>query len=323
MLLDAIRKVKPALAHQDIVLEFKHFLIKDGYIYAQDGRLTAGAPIEQDLGHFLVPAAELEKVSLLFDQTKKTPKIKRTEQNLSITTDSHRVRIKTLDPQVFQVTDELPGEQFDVQPDFIQALRTVFPFISDNATQMWSMGAYIDGPRIYATNNVCLICATITDFHFKGMLPLWAIEFILAREQKLKRIGGDERCLRVEWEDGSWMRSQLIQGQFPEKGMEMLSTLQDAAFTLTPAWKQAYREAAMFSEGDVYIYKDKIHTKKDVMEFDSQADSPVPPEHEYSKWTTKFLTSVINASVAFDPQQYPKPCTFSGNGFRGLVVGKL
>lgn len=323
MLLDAIKKVKPALARQDIVQEFKHFLIKDGYIYAQDGRLTAGAPIGQDLGHFLVPAQELERVSSAFEATGEEVEVKVTDKNLLLSTSSYKARIRIADPQVFQVKHEEPAEVFAVKEDFFKALSIVRPFISDNATQMWAMGAYINGSQMYATNNVCLIRVDITDFHFKGMLPLWAIDFILARwAQNLKHIAGDENSLWMQWDDGSWMRTQLIQGQFPEKGVQMLAELQEATFVLTPEWKRAYGAVSTFAKEELYVYADKIYGKHDTMEMDAEIESPVPPELEYSKWTTKFLNPIVAIAEAVDLQSYPQAAAFSGKQFRGVIVGR-
>ena len=322
-LAESLRKVKPALASTDVVLEFKHFLLKDGFIYAQDGRITAAAPIELATEkEFLIPANEFEKTVNLFDSVGKNIDIKITDKNLLLSTDVHKARLKILDPSLFKVIDIDIADRYEAPKDFITALRIVRPFISENATQLWAAGAYIDGNKIYATNNVVLICADIIDFNFKGMLPLWAVEFILSRHEPLKYIKGNENALKVEWEDGSWMRSNLINAAFPQAGLDMLSQLTDAENILTPSWKQAYRQAAMFSENEIHLYSDKIYAMKDSIEFDVAAETPVGEELEKSTWNPKFLSSVVDIATAIDFGDYPKPATFSGKGFRGLVTGR-
>lgn len=322
-MLASIKKVKPALASQNIVQEFTHFLVKDSFVYAQDGRITAAAPLSEDLGYFLVPAQELERTLLTFESAgAKKITIKATDKNLMLSTEKHKSRIKIADPALFKIRSETAGHKHTVTQAFKSALRIVHPFLSKNATQLWAMGAYIQGDKIYATNNVCLISADIEPFGFSGMLPLWAIDFILMRNENLVSLQGDENSLRVEWEDGSWMRSQLIQGEFPEQGITMLNTLTDANNVLTDEWKRAFRECASFCEEEIVLYADKIIGKRDTVEFESLAVTPVTDEQQLSAWHPKFLSSVVDIAEKFDPQNYPRPCTFSGKGFRGIIVGR-
>ena len=322
-IMDALRKVKPALASSDVVIEFKHFLIKDGFIYAQDGRITAAAPIDFTVDkEFLIPANEFEKSVALFEGVGKDINVKVTDKTLLLSTDAHKARIKILDPSTFKIIEFEGDAGYAVKDDFLRALRICRPFISDNATQLWAAGIYIDGARMYATNNVSLISADISDFNFKGMLPIWTVDFILSRKEKLTHISGTENALKVEWEDGSWLRSTLIAAQFPGAGLAMLDSLTAASFTIQPAWKRAYQECIIFSDEQIHLYADKMLAVKDTMEFETSEGSPVGENIEFTNWNPKFLTPVVSVATAIDFDQYPKPAIFSGPGFRGLISGR-
>lgn len=314
-MLDAIKKVRGAVSSKDIIPELTYYLVKNGYVHASNGHITAACPCPDDR-EYVVPAAMFEK----FLQAAQQPKITIKEDgSVQVSSKSFRAKIAPLDSSTLHYGAP-EGDPIVLGSDFYEGLRRLRPFVSDNATQVWATSIYVCNDHLYATNNVVLARTTISDTGFSGLLPLFAVDFILSRgEAPDTLLGVDHQNVSFKWPDGSWLRTQLLQGQFPDAAMGMLDSLSPASVPVTPEWFALYNQVAQFCEGQVCIGAERIYNEQGQYLIESDAATPVDQE---TKWNPKFLTDVLTAATHWEPNLWPKPAAFSGENLQGIIVGR-
>lgn len=316
---EAVAKVRGALASKDIVQELTHYLVRGGFIYAQNGRMTACAPVD-DTRTYLVPGDDFERALNL---AKGDVVIEMVETGIRVKSGRYRATIQTLDPDLAALPD-LPDEWRPVPELFIKALTIVRPFISDNATQPWALSVGIDKGALYATNNVSLVvveCDGLDDVDV--LLPSWAADFLLERKEVPTEMHLSAACAFFRWPDGSWLRTVLSVGEFPPAAKTMLASSPEATWEITPELREAFKRAASLSETDIRISNDRITGGQGKTAFEEELTSNVPsPNSGPSAWHPKFLGIVFDAATHIDLSAWPRPATFSGPNVRGLIAGR-
>jgi DNA polymerase III sliding clamp (beta) subunit (PCNA family) len=318
---DAIAKVKAAITKQGIIEAMSHYLVLDGMIYASDGRMVAVAPFPHK-GNFLVPS---EEFSSLVDRLPENPKITLEDKRISIRAGRMHGTIALLPTD--SVSYPVPDKREWRRPpsDFLDALETIRPFISDNAIHPWSLCVALREDAMLATNNVVLAQVDCDELNGKDvLLPTWAVDYVLSREDELVGITVTEgRSMAFLWDDGSWMRSKLGEGTFPPVAQSLIDNFQQPSWKIPKDWRAAYENVAALSEGVIEVRTDKITGAKGHGHVEHGTPKSPAPEGGFSRWDPKFLTPVIAACSHWQPQVWPKPAYFSGPGIRGLISGRM
>lgn len=317
---DEVDWITDALSSKNIAREMTHYRIQNNEIRATDGRLTAGHPFPHDGDAFLVPGSEFEK---LVRKLPGTPSLRVTEHNVILTSGTSRGMIKTLPIEQW----EYPGVDDDGWEDapagLIDALRDLRPFVSDNATQAWALGVCLYHGYAYATNNIALAgvrCDELGDIN--AILPVWAVDFLVDREEGLVEWAWTDHYVAFRWDNGAWMRAQLIDAVFPEQAINMILQAQQAEVRepITAAFREVFKRAVELCDGAVHISNDSIGGSFGEATFKDEA-ALTTLEGE-TIWSTRHLAPVIAVAGAWEPSLWPRPAVFKGDRLFGYVLGR-
>lgn len=317
---EALEKVKSAVSQKDVVAHLTHYLIAGGQIVASDGRMTAGAPFP-DQRTFLVPAEDFEKVVMRLG---KDPVITLEENAIVVKAGRYRATVRTLDPAQYHY--QLPeGECLAVPGGFLDRLRAVRPFVSDNATQPWSLCVHCTHERLAAANNICAAISKDSGLPpgTNALLPIWAVDYVLSRKEGLTGLHISANSMAFRWADGSWMRTQLVAAEFPTQLDKMLGETPEPDWEIPADWREAYARVADLTDDAVRLHGDRIvGGRADRTTVEGEAFTPVHKEDGHTTWNPKFLTPVIEAATHWKPDAYPRPAPFRGRLIFGLIMGR-
>jgi hypothetical protein len=320
---EALDWIKGAIATRGIIEENTFYKIDNSEIKATNGKLTAGHPMETGCD-VLVPGEEFEKVvQRLTGDIKITPM----ENAIQLRSGRFSGTIKTLNLDRWSY----PGvENIDWQPipdGLLEALAELRPFVSDNALQAWATCIALEQDWAYATNNVAIAGCLVPGMPagMMALLPVWAVDFVLARKPGLKAWAWTEHCVAFQWHNEAWMRSVLVVGRFPERAASMVREAVHAktTMTVTENFRQVFLEVAELAEDTILIYGDRIVSRFKQAEISADdIKCTVPKDAECSIWGASFLAPAIKVAESWSPDAWPKPAPFKSKRICGFVVGR-
>lgn len=316
---ESLTKVRKALSRSDITARLTQYLVKDGTITAGDGRYVACAPIDCDQ-NFLVPGREFER---LIDRLPSVEEIIIDERSITLKSKRMRGTIDTL--PIIEQQYPAPGQVWnEVPPRLLDALATVRPFISDNALHQYALCACIGRDSIIATNNVSLVQVDCPMVDGSGhLLPIWAIDYLLARKDAdLDGFQLYPGYAAFRFDDGSWMRTQLINEEFPMVAGQLFERYEKPTWELTDEWRSAFKLVEELTENMVEIHTNKLVGRQGVGVVEHEIpDTPVPSDG-YSVYNSKFLEAIVRVATHWQPDVWPNPSPFAAQGVRGFVIGR-
>ncbi len=310
-----------ALAEKDLVTGMTYYRVENNIIKATNGRITASHPWPYD-GAFLVPGKEFEKI---LRRMPDEPAITITEDKIKLRFERFSGSIQTLPLSEWDYPGVDDATWRPLPAGLIDALSALRPFISDNASQMWALCVALENGWAYATNNIALAGMRCPELGpVMALLPVWAVDFIIARAENLVQWSWSENYVAFRWDNGAWMRSQLIVGQFPEKAAELVrnSFAEQPTQPITDEFRIAFNQIAEMAEDTVAVYSDRIESRFGRAEVTSYIESAVPAEANCSTWGAKFLVPALAAATHWSPDAWPKPAPFKGKSVSGYVIGR-
>lgn len=317
---DALIWVRDALSSKPFTVQYGHYLIKDKMIHATDGRMTAAHPFPCH-EEFCANGAALEKL------------LARLSGNITVTVSPDDVTLKSgrlggtiktipVGDWQYPLVDDM---RLPIPERMIAGLRQLRPFISDNASKSWALCVHAINDTLFATNNIS--AAAIPEIDLDGvnaLIPYWAVDFVLAREGVTHWSHGPG-YIAFHWSNGAWMRTQLVDDQFPDTIEGLINKAGFANERITPEWRVAFEDASALAEDYVIMHADRMtgKTKGDTMAVEVQATTLVPAgPPSYSAWTTKFMIPVMGCATHWQPDKYPDAVPFRGDGIVGVIVGR-
>lgn len=319
-MLNAVRRIKGAVAQKDILPGLTRFMVHEGTIRAADGRIVAGTPFP-DPRTFTLPAEEFSKVLENLGPSIQ-PKIEITDANIIVKHSRMRVKFGLEEPDIGLYAEPKDYDPTPVTAEFTAALRRVRPFVSDNATRPWAMCIYVKDADMYATNNVSVARTQGPKTGFDVLIPSYVVDFILAQDGEIDHVGHLDKTIIVRWKDGTWLKSTTFNNEFPEAAVSIFDNLSAPTWELTAAWKEAYKRVAAFTESDLYLYADRIAGGQEKVQVEDGIETPVPEGQDCSAWGVQFLNTVVDAATHWAPDLYPAPTPFRGPGIEGCIIGR-
>ena len=320
-MLNALNFVKGAVAQKDLVPVLTHFHIYEGRIQGFNGRLTIDTPCPDLSGmDITVPAVPFLRA---VGSCSGEPGIKIDDNKIIVKSGKFTAKLPLADHATFPKTEDPGGEGQELSGGLLSTLRALRPFVSEDASRLWSLGILFRGGMAYATNNVLLI---------RGPLPFPAENLILPVNavDELIRIGKDPIKVRIadnsitfEYEDGSWLRSLLISGDWPPVG-EIIDKhmLEGNDWRSVPeGLRDAVDKLAPFCPDEafpvLYLDEDRVTTDQgDKSAFVDGFEWEVK-----SGFHVKALKPMLQMATLFNPEKYPDPCPFAGGSFDGVILG--
>jgi len=316
--LEAYGKVKAAVAANE-ESHLSHICVREGMMFATNSRMTAAAEVDFD-GSFMVPAKEFYQAITVLGEDGCKVKVK-DESKLVVYKSRRRVTIATLDQKDFAYN--LPeGELLAIPRGFVDALRSVYKFMSDDRTKAWANAVRVKGNSVYATNNITLACSSFDEWgsDVDITIPDWVIEYIVTRQAELQYMSFMPNSVSFNWSDNSWVRSARLSQEMPEVVLDLIAKIEEPEFELSQDWLDAFRTVTQMSGDVLHICPDKIRAGKGHASIEAEVASPV--DLEETMWHPKYLELVVAQATHFDPGAWPKPCSWKGDNCRGLIVGR-
>jgi len=318
-----VKWVRDALAATSLVDHLAHYLIRDNMIHASDGRMVVAHPFEYD-GEVLVNGEGFEK--LLARMPVDAPILGQTETHLVMRHGKFKGSVKTLPPEqwVYPPPDE--GAWHPLPEGLLAAMRRLRPFLSANATQPWATCLAYLGGHLYATNNITLARTPLRGRVVEGtMFPVWAVDFVLARDEGLVEWMCSPQALAFSWDTGAWMRTPTIVTPFPGNCPGMIDAGKGARrkpHTLTPEWRAALERVSGFAEAEVQLGSTMMRSAGEAVIVEDEVGTPCPPDVEFTCWDHRYLEPVVTAATHWDPTTWPSPAYFKGKALEGIILGR-
>lgn len=191
----------------------KCVLLKDKFAIASNGNISAGCPIEEEI--YAAPTN-----SILIEALKKCGNefaLTQNEEKLSIKSGKFKAIIPCIDPSpLFLPIPDPP--QIDIDDNFKIALASIDCIKEEaNENRIINHSFLMNGQSVLATDGKILI------EYWHGLnlpvgppVPKAIIPTINKSLKKLSKFGCSNSSATFYFEDGSWVKSQLYAGQWPD-----------------------------------------------------------------------------------------------------------
>lgn len=330
-LLARVKWITDAVSSQDLGLQgLTSYLLRNGNIHANDGRMVVGTPFPFDLPEVLVPAEQFEKV--LFNKPDGDFSWLLEDAKLVLKRGRFKGRIKLMPLDSWVLPTDLPHGLTPIPDGLIEGLDALVPFVSENATKPWAMCIGVCGDYMYASNNIAVArcyCPTGTGVD-EFLLPKWVVEFILKRQEGLSawQIEPDGSRVTFLWEDGSWMRSTNIVDKFPpaQAILDRYLYADDVVVDveITDEWRKIIRRIAKIADDPVIRLRadECAGSTGEVLSVEDEAGAPVPDGLIETVWDLRYLDAVMQAATHWNPRLYPNPAPWRGDLVEGIIAGR-
>lgn len=263
--LDALDVVKGAVGSQHSLLQhLRHILLSSSTLTAHDGRITISAPFADcplSKLSLTLPGEHLLALASHLDHECENLRIVNTDGRLRMSVGkSFRVILPVGSVDASLTASPFAGVKTDGRPakkgrargrldtelsnatDVIQCdgtvllatLRSLRPFIGDDASRPWSASVLVREGRAWATNNVVLACAAWPHggaAQGEFALPVFAVDELLRIDEPPEAYRIEPHAVSFLLRDGAWLRTQLVQaGQWPNAAAAHAAAWQGAKF---------------------------------------------------------------------------------------------
>jgi len=313
-MLDALKFVQGAVAKKDFVQELTHFHISEGFIKGYNGSLALCSPI--DLNLEVVPKA---KPFVKAIQTcKETAQLHMTPAGrLSIKSGNFKAFVDCLDVRPMAIAPE--GQMVKLDGNLLKALKTLNPFIAEDASRHWARGIMFRGPSAFATNNVTLVEYWLGyNFPVEVNIPKPAVQELLRIGEEPISIQVCENSVTFHFEGKRWLRTQCYPTNWPDMGRVFNREANPQG--LPEGFFAALMDLAPFVDelGRIFMLGTKMATTPAEGLGVSMDLDGLPEQGIYQVKQLQLLEGVVQK---IDLTQYPAPCLFYGDKLRGAIVG--
>ncbi len=299
-----------------------YYKINEKTISASDGKLTACYPWKWG-GKFFVPGKEFEKV---LNRLPGEPQIVESDGAIKLKSGRFSGTIETMKLTEWDYPGVANAKWQKLPKGFVDLLTVLRPFISEEAgVAGWGNCIALDGGWAYATNNIAIAGSECCELgKCQALLPSWAIDFLISRQEGLNEWVWDESFMAFRWSNRAWMRTQLVVGKFPEKAAGMVQEACKAKTTqkVDDTFRAALERIGDLAEDTISIYSNRIEAKFGKARVEDGVQCEVPKGQECSIFGARYLLPVLKAAESWSPSTWPAPSPWKGKGISGYVVGR-
>lgn len=309
-----LKFVQGAVAKKDFVPALTHFRIENGTVRGFNGNLALCSPI--NLGITASPKAiPFVKAIQACDEGMTlsiTP-----NGRLSVRSGSFRAYVECSEEPFPDVGPE--GELIELTKPLLAPLKVLYNFVSDDSSRPWSKGVLLKGDMGFATNNIVLVQYWLgAKFPIECIIPEAAIKEMIRINEEPSKIQVSKNNLTFHWPDGRWMRTQLINLEWPDL-TPVLDVSSNPKQLPQGFWEAVKKIHSFTDEMDrVFFRPNEISTSK---EETVGATIEVLGIDFEGCYCLKFLSMLDGCIDRADFSSYPKPCMFFGPNFRGAIIG--
>ena len=316
-MLRELKFVQGAVGKKDFIPAITHFCIEDGHVRAYNGTIALSSPIKCDLSVKPKAIPMVQAIARCDD----TIALSMTAAGrLAIRSGNFKAFIECVEESQSHVQPEGEVINFDGKL-VLEGIKTIQPFIGNDASRPWSAGILIKGESLFATNNVCAVEFWMgAEFPLTVNIPKAAIAEMIRINEAPTHAQVTETSITFHYADGRWIRSQLYSTEWPDFN-KILVGYHD--ITHTPIPKELFVGLSTIKpfvnkNGQVFLKEDVIHTHEDPNE---GASFELDWIHKDSLFNLEMLALLEGIAETADFERYPAPCPFFGGRVRGAIIG--
>jgi len=309
-MIDTLKFVRGAVAKKELVPAMTHFCIEGGLIRAFNGMLALGSPIDFNID--CKPKAVDLVAAITACPDNSVPVLSMTDAGrLKIHCAAFKGYIDCVNdadtPHVMPEGNEVAGFNGELM---LRALQVVEDFIGTDASRAWSTGVLLRGASALATNNVMLIeCWVGAQWPVTVNIPRSAVAEILRIGVPPIRAQMADRNITFHYEDGRWLRTQLLQNDWPDTDKILNVHSAPAAVPSQLFDGLEAVEHAVDKMGRVWITGGVIRT---TLTEGEGATYDVPDIAWKGVYQVQMLQKLKGVADVVDFTLYPQPCIWYG-----------
>lgn len=326
-MLDALKFVKGCVSRKDIVPVLTHFSIHEGLLKGHNGIVTLCAPIPL-LIDCQPKAVPFTKAIEICEGLEATPTLSLTAAGrLTVVAGKFKVHIECSPDDYPDIHPE--GQRIELEKGVFDAFKTLAPLIAEDASRPWARGILLRNGSAYATNNVVIgQYWTAIQLPFDMNVPDECVKEVLRVKKDPVAISANERSITFHYDDGRWIKSQLLTTAWPN---------------VSPVLDRPCEPAPIPSDffdilGRLAPYCDpvrKVHIRGNTLATHVQEGIGASMVVDDEVWSVErgtynldLLRGLDGLVATIDFSLYPAPALFFGpitdagyNVFRGAIVG--
>jgi len=316
-MLEQLKFVQGSVAKKEFLPALTHFVIENGTVRGYNGMIAICSPIPLDIA-CKPKAAEMVRAIMNCDETvqmKLTP-----AGRLSIKSGSYKTLVDCADGETPHVLPS--GQTHALDGSALRAgLKAVYPFIGKDASRPWCGGVLVNGPSLFATNNVTLVefWVGVTTLPHVVNLPKPAIDELLRLGEPPTHVQVDDNSVTFHFAGNRWLRTQLLESNWPDlsKVLDLPCDPQPIDPRIFEALKKLQHNADKLER--VMFKPDMLCTHNDQDE--ERASFDIPGLNVPGVFNISMLKLLEGAATHVDFSTYPRPCMWRGERMRGAIVG--
>ena len=318
-MLKELKFVMGSVARKDYVPELQHFKIENGRVEGFNGVIALSTPIDLDLRAMPKAVQFVKAIERLPDE----------QECVLDLTKAGRLSVKSGRFKAFvecwEATHETPhvspkGEQYAMPGGILPILKRMAPFMGIDASRPWACGILLDGQTATATNNIVVVQHWLPGLTFPTPinLPSVAVNEMLRINREPVAMQPEPGAITFHYEDGAWMRTSLLEGQWPVDLGKVLDR-ECAPKAITPGLFDAVDRLAPFGkDGRVYLRPELVTTS---LAEGEGAQMELPGLDADGCFHMEQIVALRDLASSIDWTMYPTPCIFFGDNVRGALVG--
>ena len=307
--------VRGAVSTKDFLPVLTHFHIYNGRVQGSNGHIAIDAPCPELASlDCTVPAERFLKA---VDACDGEPKFKLTEGGrLTITKGAFRAILPLAQHDSFPLVQP-DKKRTAIKTPFLPILRSLIPFVGEDASRPWSCGILFKDGYAWATNNVVL--ARVPYKGLELLLPVFAINELLRIGQEPLSYVNADNWITLYFKEGWWMRVQKLEGQWPDIEKFFPDKCPKTGVKSPPLYEAVSKILPFCPDPKQPI----IETgEKGVSTLDGEMSALVESKGlPVTHFRAEPLLTALQASDYIDLSTYPAPCYWRGNGIEGIIVG--
>lgn len=318
-MLPILKRVLGAVSSKDALPILTHFCIYNGRIQGSNGVVCVDSACSYFEGAlFTVPALPFIKA---VEACKNDPTMTVDDKGrLIIKEGKFKATIGLLSADTYpRMQMTTTGAILDVTGPILPTIARLAPFISSDASRLWTQALLIHDGYAYATNNVVLVRSPIP---VKGTvaIPAPAIQELLRLKEEPSHLLIDEGWMAFMYQD-YWIRSQLFTQEWPAKMWELFnawavddsymvpSGMLEAVTTLIPFFPNKRVPVVLLDEQGVSTQDGITTATVECAQFPKSAYRLEP------------LRDVLQIATHVNFDAYPAPIPFKGPNVEGVMTG--
>jgi len=320
-MLGDLKFVQGAVAKKDYQPALTHFRVTGGRVAGFNGTIALSSPIALDITATPKAVPFVKAIERCTDET--TTVVYMTEGGkLALKSGGFRAFIECHDDGDILDSIAPEGTEVPIADTFLEGIRALLPYVGTDASRPWATGILLRDYSAYATNNIVLAEYWIGSEMPNINLPTSALNELVRIGAPPIRITLGEQSITFFFEGDRWMRSQLLNADWPNVAAMLNTTLEAELMPFPEGFFEAVETIIPFvgEEGRIYFRQGRVTTSPHEGEGASVDIEGLP---DYGAYHHKHLMSLQGVATSIDFTPHPQACPFQGEKLRGVVMGMV